>query len=98
MIYKFLKFFKILWNEWNYKKGSWNRSKHNDNHSIVGGTTYKRECKSHIDQKWESRTLYKNEDPVESGVNILCGWTQVSLVFVLPNDTIFIRMWRGSFR
>jgi len=24
---------------------------------------------------------------VESGVNALCGWAQISLVFVLPNET-----------
>jgi len=24
---------------------------------------------------------------VESGVNALCGWAQVSLMFILPSDT-----------
>ena len=31
---------------------------------------------------------------IESGVNALCGWAQVSLVFVLPSETPSINLTR----
>jgi len=32
---------------------------------------------------------------VESGVNVLCGWTQVSLMLYLPSETSFVNLTSG---